>query len=85
MPVRQVAHEDKRERNRFVALEYELLAGEPLFVPEIAADVDKRLRGRSPFYGEMTHSLLPGPEAAHTGGCDAALRTLESQEQRVLQ
>lgn len=71
MPVRQVAHEDKRERNRFVALEYELLAGEPLFVPEIAADVDKRLRGRSPFYEEMAHSLFVASNGRDVARCAA--------------
>ena len=58
MPVRQIAPEDRRERKRFVALEHELLGSEPLFVPEIASEVDKRLRGRSPFYEEIDHALF---------------------------
>jgi GNAT superfamily N-acetyltransferase len=47
MPVRHIDPEDKREPRRFVALEHELFGSEPLFVPEIASDVEKRLRGRS--------------------------------------
>lgn len=58
MPVREITPDDKRERRRFVALERELVATEPLYVPEIESDVDKRLRGRSPFYEEMEHTLF---------------------------
>lgn len=36
----------------------ELPGAEPLLVPEIAADVDKRLRGRLAFYEEMEDALF---------------------------
>jgi hypothetical protein len=71
MPVRQVAAEDKRGRKQFVALEQELVGDEPLFVPEIAADVDKRLRGRSPFYEEMEHSLFVASNGRDLARCAA--------------
>ena len=38
--VRQIAPDDKRARKRFIGLERELAAGEPLFVAEIDAGVD---------------------------------------------
>lgn len=65
--VRRIDPENRRERKRFVALEHELLGDEPLYVPEIAADVNKRLRGRSPFYEEMEHALFLA-----SNGCDVA-------------
>ena len=72
MPVRQVQPDDKRERKRFVALESELMAAEPLFVPETAADVDKRLRGDSPFYEEMDNALfIASSDEADTARCSA--------------
>jgi len=71
MPVREVAPDDRRERKRFVALEQELLGSEPLFVPEMAADVDKRLRGRSPFYEEMEHALFLATNGRDVARCAA--------------
>jgi GNAT superfamily N-acetyltransferase len=68
MAVREISPEDKPERKRFVALERELYGGEPLFVPEIESDVHKRLRGRSPFYEQMEHTLY----LADSGGRDVA-------------
>jgi GNAT superfamily N-acetyltransferase len=71
MPVRQVDPEDKRERKRFVAFERELLGSEPLYVPEIASDVNKRVRGRSPFYEEMEHSLFVASNGRDLARCAA--------------
>lgn len=56
MPTRPLDAADRRERRRFVSLEADLLGGQPLFVPEIASDLQKRLRGRSPFYEEMEYA-----------------------------
>ena len=71
MPVREIALEDKRERKRFVALERELLGSEPRFVAETEADVDKRLRGRSPFYEEMEHTLFIASDGREVARCAA--------------
>jgi GNAT superfamily N-acetyltransferase len=68
MPIREIDPNDRRERKRFVRLERELLTSEPLYVPEIAADVNKHVRGRSPFYQEMEHSLF----VASSNGSDVA-------------
>jgi GNAT superfamily N-acetyltransferase len=73
MPVRQIAPEDKRQRKRFVRLEHELLKDEPLFVPEIASDVDKRLRGRSPFYEEMERAFFVASNGGDVARCAALL------------
>ncbi|MGH2741877.1 MAG: GNAT family N-acetyltransferase [Thermoleophilaceae bacterium] len=73
MPVRQIAPDDKRERKRFVALEYELLGSEPLFVAETESDVDKRLRGSSPFYEEMEHTLFLASNGRDLARCPAFL------------
>ncbi len=73
MPVTELDLSDRRERRRFVALEQELLSGEPLFVPEIAADVDKRLRGRSPFYEEMEHTAFLASDGRTTARCAALI------------
>ncbi|MGH2954190.1 MAG: GNAT family N-acetyltransferase [Solirubrobacterales bacterium] len=73
MPVRQVAPESKRERRRFVALEQELFGSEPLFVPEIESDVDKRLAGRSPFYEEIEHTLFLAGDGRDLARCAAFL------------
>jgi GNAT superfamily N-acetyltransferase len=71
MPVRQIDPNEKRERKRFVALERELLSREPLFVPEIESDVDKRLRGHSPFYEEMEHTLFLASNGRDLARCAA--------------
>jgi len=71
MPVRQIAPENKRERKRFVALEHELVGAEPLYVSEIASDVNKRVRGRSPFYEEMEHSLFIASTGRDVARCAA--------------
>ena len=44
--VRHIDARDKTERARFVWLERDLVGADPMYVPEIRADVDKRLRGR---------------------------------------
>jgi GNAT superfamily N-acetyltransferase len=71
MPVRQIAPEDKRQRKRFVKFEHELLKDERLFVPEIASDVDKRLRGRSPFYEEMEGAFFVASNDRDVARCAA--------------
>lgn len=71
MPVRQIDPEDNRELKRFVALERELLGSEPLYVPEIAADVRKHLRGRSAFYQEMEHWLFVASNGRDVARCAA--------------
>lgn len=71
MPVREVAPDDKRERKRFVALEQELFGGEPLLVPDVASDVDKRLRGHSAFYEEMEHALFLASNGRDVARCAA--------------
>jgi GNAT superfamily N-acetyltransferase len=71
MPVREIDPNDRRERRRFVALEGRLLGTEPLYVPEIASDVDKHLRGRSPFYEEMEHTLFVASNGRDVARCAA--------------
>ncbi|MEA2320399.1 MAG: hypothetical protein QOD81_249 [Solirubrobacteraceae bacterium] len=66
---REVAPGDRRERRRFIALERELVGGDPLFVSEIDADVDKRLRGRSAFWEETEHTLLVASEGRDVARC----------------
>src|SRR5947209_5179642 len=56
--VMEIAPENKRERKRFVMLEPDLFRDEPLYVPPTASDVNKYMRGRSPFYDEMEYSLF---------------------------
>jgi GNAT superfamily N-acetyltransferase len=71
MPVRQIEPENNRERKRFVALERELLGSEPLYVPEIASDVNKYLRARSPFYEEIERSLFVASNGRDVARCAA--------------
>jgi hypothetical protein len=71
MPVSEIAPEDKRQRKRFVALEHHILGNEPLFVPETEADVDKYLRGRSPFYEEMDHTMFIASNGRDLARCAA--------------
>jgi GNAT superfamily N-acetyltransferase len=69
--IREIDPDERRERKRFVRLERELLGSEPLYVPEIAADVDKYLRGRSPFYEEMDHALFVASDGRDVARCVA--------------
>jgi hypothetical protein len=69
--VRQIPPEDRTERKRFVALEAELLGGEPLFVPDIASGVDKRLRSRPPFYEEMDYTAFLAGDRRDVARCAA--------------
>ncbi len=71
MTIAEIDPGDRRERKRFVRIEPELLASEPLYVPEIAADVSKHLRGRSPFYEEMEHTLFVAWNGADVARCAA--------------
>lgn len=71
MPIREIDPADRRELKRFVGLERELLAGEPLYVAEIASDVGKHLRGRSPFYEEMEHALFVASDGRDVARCGA--------------
>ena len=71
MAVREISPEDKGERKRFVALEHELLRGEPLYIPEIKSDVQKYIRGRSPFYEEMDHALFLASNERDVARCAA--------------
>ena len=73
MSVREIDPEDKRERRRFVALERAFVGDEPLYVAEIAADVDKRLRARSPFYEEMEYALYIASNSGDTARCAAMI------------
>jgi len=67
--VREIAADDARGRKRFIALERELVGSDPLFVAEIAADVDKRLSGRSPFSEETEHTLLIASNGRDVARC----------------
>lgn len=51
----------RRSRRRFLAVEREILGGEPLSVPELRSSVGEYLRGRSPFYEEIEHTLFIAP------------------------
>jgi GNAT superfamily N-acetyltransferase len=81
MPVTELAPDDKRARKRFVRLERELLRDEPLFVPEIDSDVDKRIRGRSPFYEEMDRAWFLAGDGRDRARC-AALRNRRWQRDK---
>ena len=73
MPVSQIAPEDKRERKRFVMLEPKLFRDERLYVPPIASDVNKYLRGRSPFYEQMDYSLFVASNNRDLARCAALI------------
>jgi ribosomal protein S18 acetylase RimI-like enzyme len=60
---------DKRERKRFIALERGLVGGDPLFVAEIDADLQKRLGGRSAFWQETEHTLLVASNGHDVARC----------------
>ena len=66
--VRVVDHASKAELRRFVRLERELMADEPLFVPAIDADVQKFLSGRS----ALCHGIEQALFVASRGGRDVA-------------
>lgn len=73
MPVRQLALDDRRGRRRFVRLERELLGSDPRYVPELASDINKRLRRRSPFYEEIEHALFVASNGRDVARCAALL------------
>jgi ribosomal protein S18 acetylase RimI-like enzyme len=58
LPVEVLMPDRRRDRRRFVALEREVMRGEPLHVPELRSSVSGYLRGRSPFYEEIEHALF---------------------------
>jgi len=59
MPVREVDASDKRELNRFIRMERDLIGRHPLYVGELLdADVRKRLSGKSAFSKEMSFALF---------------------------
>src|SRR3954465_10626325 len=60
---------EKRERKRFIALERDLVGGDPLFVAEIDADLQKRLGGRSAFWQETEHTLLVASNGRDVARC----------------
>ena len=67
--VRHIAEQRKDERRRFVAMERELIGTDPLYVSEIAADVDKRLRGRSAWCDETERALLVASNGRDVARC----------------
>jgi GNAT superfamily N-acetyltransferase len=67
--VRHIDARDKGERRRFVSLERDLIGTDPLYVAEIAADVDKRLRGRSAWCDESECTLLVGSNGRDVARC----------------
>jgi GNAT superfamily N-acetyltransferase len=67
--VTHVAPGDKRERKRFVALERDLVGGDPLYVSEIDADIEKRLAGSSAFWEEIEHTLLLASNGRDVARC----------------
>jgi ribosomal protein S18 acetylase RimI-like enzyme len=59
MAVREVDASDKRELNRFIRMERDLIGNHPLYVGELLdADVRKRLSGKSAFSKEMSLALF---------------------------
>jgi hypothetical protein len=59
MAVREVDPQDRRELNRFIRMERELVGTHPLFVGELLdSDVRKRLTGKSEFSREMSCALF---------------------------
>ena len=66
--VREASTTDARALKSFVTLERHWVGSNPLFVPEIDADVIKGLSGRSEFFSEMEHALF----VASNGGRDVA-------------
>ena len=59
MAVREVDPQDRRELNRFIRMERELVGVHPLFVGELLdSDVRKRLTGKSEFSQEMAYALF---------------------------
>ena len=71
MPVTRIDIGDSRQRRRFTALEHELLANEPLYVPEMRSDIDKRLQGRSPFYEEVEQAAFVAGDRYDLARCVA--------------
>jgi GNAT superfamily N-acetyltransferase len=71
--VTQLAVDDRRERRRFIALEREFMGNHPLFVAEVATDVDKRLAGRSAFCQETEHTLLVASNGRDLARCAALI------------
>jgi GNAT superfamily N-acetyltransferase len=67
--VRNVDAQHRRERRRFVALERALVGSDPLYVPEIGADVGKRLRGRSAWCDETERTLLVASNGRDVARC----------------
>lgn len=66
--VRRVDHASKAELRRFLQLERELMAGEPLFVSATDADIERFLTGRSALCEGIEQSLF----VASRGGRDVA-------------
>jgi hypothetical protein len=56
--VQEISVGDKRERNRFIAVEHAVIADQPLAIREIASDIHTRLQGRSPFFHETQHAAF---------------------------
>jgi len=67
--VTEISPDDKRGRKRFIALEGELVGGDPLYVAEIEGDLGKRLRGRSAFFEECDHTLLVASDGRDVARC----------------
>lgn len=68
MQIRQLTPSKRSDRRHFIALGQRFAANEPLHVPELAADLDARFRGRSPAYDTITFELF----VASDGGRDVA-------------
>lgn len=63
MPVREVDPGDKRELNRFIRLERELLGDQPLFYGDLDANLRKYLTRRSEFTKEWEITLFANERA----------------------
>jgi ribosomal protein S18 acetylase RimI-like enzyme len=66
--VRQLDPTDSAQVRRFITLESDLLDQNPLYVPPLKADLERRLSGRSAFWDGMEHALF----VAQSGGKDVA-------------
>jgi GNAT superfamily N-acetyltransferase len=71
MPVREITPADPRGVKSFIRLERELMAAEPLFVPELEGDLKRRLLGRSSFYQGMEHALFTASNSRDVARCVA--------------
>lgn len=68
----EIAPSDRRALKSFASLERTLLAGNPLLVPELEADVVEKLSGRSAYFDEMEWGVFIARRGAKgAAGCAA--------------